>query len=227
MVTAVLFTAVLGLGGIMVSRQLERDLSRQVRLASDGRELETLVEAAIEDAHYQLVIGAKPAGDSGAAKAQVLRAAGKGVEATDGSSTHDAVNFLRDATEKLHFAPVVTAGGMEANTGIELSGVEIEVIDRRVGAWQGAPASGPTADGPAGNAAPGELPTLFTALRTTWGVLELRAHARWPRGRGPVATRRLTVRRLFTVVDHVFDRGAARGYAHVFDGSIARVMEAE
>lgn len=193
-VVAVLLTAMLGLSGVMVSRQLERDLVRQVRAASDGRELEPLVEAAVEEAHYQLMIGTRPGA------------------LAPGRSEHDPVAFLREGTAAVRFVPSATAGGMDASMGVELSPVEVQVVDRRAGAWQKTAAA---------------LPTLFTQLRTTWGVVELRALARWPRYRGPTAVRRLTVRRLFTVVDHVFDTGQPRGYAHLFPGEIARVMEGE
>jgi hypothetical protein len=183
-VVAVLMTAILGLSGVMVSRQLERDLARQVRVASDGRELEPLVEAAIEDAHHQLMLGAKS----------------------------DPVAFLREGGSAVTLVPSVAADGMDRSMGVELSAVEAEVVDRKVGAWQEDRSA---------------LPTLFTKLRTTWGVLELRAKAKWPRFRGPTVVRRLTVRRLFTVVDHVFDTGEPKGYAHLFPGAIASVMEAE
>jgi len=193
-VTAVLFTALMGLGGIMVSRQLERDLARQLRSASDGRELEPLLAAAVEEAHYQLVIGQRP-GSTGTPR-----------------SEHDPVAFLREGTRPIAFVPEVAAAGLPEASGIQLDPVEVQVVDRDAGPWKRASA---------------DLPTLFTALRTTWGVVELRAAARWAHGRGPVAARRLTERRLFTVVDHVWDTGETRGYAHVFPGAIARVMEGE
>lgn len=177
-VTAVMLTAVMGLSGVMVSRQLERDLARQLRAASDGRELEPLVEAAIEEAHYQLVMGKQG----------------------------DPVAYLKDSGSTARIAPELARQGVEP--GVELEDVQLKVVDRVVGTGS-------------------ETNDLFTALRTTWGVVELSAAARWPRLRGPVPTRRLTVRRLFTVVEHTWNTGQSGTYAHVFPGSVARVMEAE
>lgn len=178
-VTAVLLTAVMGLSGMMVSRQLERDLARQLRAASDGRELEPLVEASIEEAHYQLVMGKQG----------------------------DPIAFLRDSGQVSKVTPELAKQSIEKD--VELEQVEIQVVDRVVGPWSA------------------ELPDTFTKLRTTWGTVELRALARWPHGRGPTPVRRLTVRRLFTVVEHTWNTGQSGSYAHVFPGSIARTMEAE
>ena len=199
-VTAVLLTAALGLSGMMASRTMERDLARLLRSASDGHELEPILEAAIEEAHYRLVIGAAP-----------------GAPAMS-RSEHDPIAFLRDETKAVAFPVSEAAGAIEPGCGIELAPVEAQVVDRTVGGWEKVGAGAVDADA---------VPTLFTSLRTTWGVVELRASARWPRGRGPTATRHLYVRRLFTVVDHVWDTGEAKSYAHVFANSIARVMEAE
>lgn len=235
-VTAVLFTAVMGLGGLVISRQLERDLARQLRSASDARELEPLLEAAVEEAHYQLTIGARPAASGADARAKIARASAgsKGdVPAAEARSEHDPVAFLRESNRAAVWAPECAAHGLAYGSGIEMDGVEIQVVDRVVGPWKrrasGSAGVGAGAtDGAVGDlAGPNDLPTLFTALRTTWGVVEIRAAARWPRGRGASAARRLTVRRLFTVVDHAWDGGQTSGYAHVFPGSIARVMEGE
>lgn len=177
-VTAVMLTAVMGLSGMMVSRQLERDLARQLRAASDGRELEPLVEAAIEEAHYQLVMGAKG----------------------------DPVAYLKDSGSTARIVPELAK--QDVLPGVEIEPVELKVVDRAAGTGS-------------------QENELFTALRTTWGVVELSCVARWPHGRGPTPVRRLTVRRLFTVVEHTWNTGQSGTYAHVFPGSVARVMEAE
>ena len=219
--------------GAFATRQAQSDAGRQLARSCLGPEVEQLAIQALEEAHYRLVMSHRPAPSSSAARAAVRAAFTRGRElgpelspvpaVPSGPLDHDAAQFLLSSSQVLHFAPTLVASTIGDDSGIELSGVEARVVDRSTGSWArtGASLTASRLDEMG-------LPFHLDAIRTTWGVLQLSCEGRGNLGHSVMVTRKVILRRLFTVVEYSFpsDDGPMPGvFAHIFPAPIGRVVE--
>ncbi len=221
-------------GFSFVAGRLRRTHENTLLSALVGADMEALVLAGIEEVRYQLAMAHPPAGSSSAAQALVDRAAdlgpdgegwegfpapGEGREVRPRSLDHRFASFLLESDDTLHYAPVAMAATLAKGAGMQLAPVEVRVVRREVGRLASSPFAGDLVPSPAVRAALG-LPPEVDALRTTWGVLELRGRAR----RGSLlrgVTRVAAQRHLFAVVEYTPSGEAPRRYGHVFPAPLA------
>lgn len=233
--TIVLVLATLALMSAMLASHQSSDLRSRLARAMSGHEIEHLAFQSLEEAHYQLVMGQRPAASASEAASLIQAAMKKGAALPPEQDLaqpppvggrildHDMNRFLREGTGTMYFAPVTLAATLSAAGGVSLGPIEVRVLDRALGKLAKAPA--PVDGAISGLALQGAgLPLLMSELQTVWGILELRCETSANRGRSVRISRQASVRKLFMVANFTYLEESPANYGYVFPESIGRTL---
>lgn len=235
----VLVLCTLIMGATFVSALYREGLHEQLVRSLAGHEIEHLALESLEEAHYLLAMGYPPAGslEQGRQKIRAILqqgSTGTGPQddplpeesaAESGAVDHDANKFLRDSTSVIHFVPSALVSTLPRGHAAELAPVEIEVIERKVVRDITSPYAGEFQPNYQQLAQLG-LPHDFTALKATWGILELRCLITLSGPRNRKIERRVIRRKLFAVFDFTLEgEDDPKSYAYIFPDPVGQVVE--